>query len=365
MLILFSGLGLFVIASLIFIQQPKFGKLPSGERKERIRNSVNYREGRFQNLSDTPQLTGDASFLRILYNFIFSKNKLGIPEKAIPHLKTDLLQLKKDEDIMVWFGHSSYFIQIDGKRILVDPVFSDAASPIAIFNKAFKGANQYTAEDIPDIDYLIITHDHWDHLDYPTIMQLKSRIKKIICGLGVGEHFEYWGIDKNAIIEMDWNEDHSLDAGFTIFSLPARHFSGRGISANQSLWGSFLLKTPSLKIYIGGDSGYDTHFAEIGKRFDGIDLAILENGQYDEHWKYIHMMPYEVLQAAKDLKAKRLFPVHNSKYALAHHDWDAPLRAITALYTAGDFTLLTPKIGEGVKLQDSTLTFSKWWEDMN
>lgn len=271
----------------------------------------------------------------------------------------------KRQDVLVWFGHSSYFIQLDGKHILVDPVFSDAASPVGFFNKAFKGTNSYAASDVPDIDYLIITHDHWDHLDYPTMLQLKSRVKKVICGLGVGAHFEYWGFDKHRIIEMDWNEDYSLDTGFTVFSLPARHFSGRGFSANQSLWGSFLLQSPTSKIYIGGDSGYDTHFADIGKRFGEIDLAILENGQYDEHWKYIHMMPKEVLQAAKDLRAKQLFPIHNSKYALANHDWDTPMRTITAGYTAGEFKLITPKIGEVVRLKDRTQTFSKWWESVN
>lgn len=365
MLILFSGLGLFVIALFVFIQQPKFGKLPSGERLERIKKSVNYRDGKFQNLSVTPQLTGDDGIMKILFNFVFNKNKLRIPSNTIPHVKTDLLHLTKDQNILVWFGHSSYFMQIDGKRVLVDPVFSGAASPVELFNKAFRGANEYRASDMPDIDYLIITHDHWDHLDYPTIMELKPRIGKVICGLGVGEHFEYWGFDENTITEMDWNEDRGLGAGFRIFSLPARHFSGRGFSANQSLWGSFLLQTPSMKIYIGGDSGYDTHFAEIGKRFDGIDLAILENGQYDKNWKYIHMMPNEVLQAAKDLKAKRLFAVHNSKYALANHDWDAPMRTISDLYAAEDFSLLTPKIGELVNLKDSTQSFSKWWEELN
>ena len=364
MLILFSGLGLFVIALLIFIQEAKFGRLPRGERKERVERSAHYRDGKFQNLSVTPQLTGDASFVGILYKFIFKKNKHVRPEHEIPHVKTDLIHLTKDEDVLVWFGHSSYFMQIDGKRILVDPVFSDAASPISFFNKAFKGTRQYSVQDMPDIDYLVITHDHWDHLDYSTLMGLKPKVKKVICGLGVGEHIEFWGYDTRRIIEMDWNEEASLDDGFKIVFLPARHFSGRGFKANQSLWGSFLLQTPTLKIYMGGDSGYDTHFAEIGNRFEGIDLAILENGQYDENWKYIHMMPKELLQAAKDLKAKRLFPVHNSKFALANHDWDTPMKTIVALHKEGDAPLLTPMIGEPVLLKDYTQTFSKWWEGL-
>ena len=140
---------------------------------------------------------------------------------------------------------------------------------------------------MPDIDYLVISHDHWDHLDYNTVKKLKDRIGAVICPLGVGEHFEYWGFDKERLIELDWNEDANLVPGFMIHCLPARHFSGRRLTANQSLWASFLLEAPSQKIYIGGDGGYDTHYAEIGNRFPGIDLAILENGQYNEEWSLI------------------------------------------------------------------------------
>lgn len=363
--IILSVIAVLLIAVLIFINQSRFGKTPSGERKQRVENSPNYKDGKFQNLSDTPQLTGEDGFVGSMYNFLFKKNKRVEPADAIPSIKTDLKILDRKEDILVWFGHSSYFIQIDGKRILVDPVLSGAASPVSFVNKPFKGSDIYRPSDIPEIDYLVISHDHWDHLDYNTIMELKPRIGKIICGLGVGEHFEYWGFDKNNTIELDWDQDSSLDTGFEISCLPARHFSGRGLSPNQSLWTSFLLQTPSMRIYIGGDSGYDTHFQKIGERFGEIDLAILENGQYDKDWKYIHMMPEELLTATKDLKAKRLLPVHNSKYALGNHSWDDPLIRITEANKVEKINLMTPKIGEIVNLKDSTQTFSNWWEGLN
>ena len=208
-----------------------------------------------------------------------------------------------------------------------------------------------TPDDMPDIDYLVISHDHWDHLDYNTVKKLKDRIGAVICPLGVGEHFEYWGFDKERLIELDWNEDANLAPGFMIHCLPARHFSGRRLTANQSLWASFLLEAPSQKIYIGGDGGYDTHYAEIGNRFPGIDLAILENGQYNEEWSLIHLMPQYMAQTARDLKAKRVLTVHHSKYALAKHRWDEPLKNAEEMKNKDSLNVLIPEIGEVVALE--------------
>jgi L-ascorbate metabolism protein UlaG (beta-lactamase superfamily) len=294
----------------------------------------------------------------MLKELFFSKDKR--PQNQIPSIKTDLHALNPNEDVLVWFGHSSYFIQIDGKKILVDPVFSGSASPFSFNVKAFGGSNFYQPDDIPELDYLVITHDHWDHLDYKTILELKPKINKIITGLGVGAHFEKWGFDTSKIVEADWFEDVLLDNGFQFFCTPARHFSGRGLKHKRSLWVSFLLETPSKKIFIGGDGGYDAHFKEIGKKYGPIDLAILENGQYNKAWKYIHMMPEQVLLAAGDLKAKRIFPVHSGKFALANHTWDEPLKRITELNN-NTIPLVTPQIGELIYLNDTQQTFTKWW----
>ena len=361
MIITLSILGVLAITVIIFLNQANFGHTPTGERKERVNNSPNYRDGEFRNLNETPRLTSDKGTAALMYDFLFKDYERVTPVGEIPSVKTDLSNLDRTKDILVWFGHSSYFVQIGGKRILVDPVLEGAASPVSFLNKPFKGSDVYKTKDIPDIDYLFISHDHWDHLDYESVMDLKDRVGKIICGLGLGEHFEKWGFDKDKIIEMDWNEDTSLDDGFTTYCLSARHFSGRGLSSNQSLWASFLLQTPTMKIYLGGDSGYDTHFSRIGERFGEIDLAILENGQYGSGWKYIHMMPYQTVQAAKDLNAKTLLPVHSSKFKLANHPWDEPLIQVTEAAEKEGQRTLTPMIGEVVSLKDSTQVFSKWW----
>ena len=355
---------LLATAVFVFMQQAKFGKKPSGERLERIKKSPHYKNGSFQNLNITPDLTEGVTYYSVMKEFIFGKKLRPKPTDEIPHIKIDLFKLSPDENILVWFGHSSYFMQLDGKRILVDPVFSGAASPIKATTRAFTGTDAYSVADFPEIDYLFISHDHWDHLDYETVMQLKSKVKKVICGLGTAEHFEYWGFDKNSIIEKDWNEKIDLAEGFIAYTAPARHFSGRGFVRNRALWTSFVLQTPTTKIFIGGDSGYDTHFAEIGKTYGGFDLAILENGQYDKSWKYIHMMPEEVIQAAKDLNAKRLFPVHSSKFALGNHSWDEPLNRVSAVAEKENFPIITPIIGEAVNLKDSTQVFTKWWKNV-
>jgi L-ascorbate metabolism protein UlaG (beta-lactamase superfamily) len=242
----------------------KFGKRPGGKRLQEISKSKNYRDGQFHNLNFTPQLIEGTTIPKVLYSFFFQKNPLTKPPGNIPSVKTDLLHLPAEKDVLVWFGHSSYFIQLDGKTFLIDPVFSGNASPLPGTNKSFGGTDRYTVNDLPAIDYLIITHDHYDHLDHETIMQLRSKVKTVICGLGVGSHLEHWGYASEMIIEKDWYETTELGNGFVIHTTPARHFSGRGITRNKTLWVSYVLQAPTMKIFIGGDSGYDTHFAKIG-----------------------------------------------------------------------------------------------------
>ena len=348
----------------IFMQQPQFGKTSSGKRMQIIQKSENYKDGQFQNLSNTPAITEGVSYYTVLKEFFFGKSKRGKPAVVLPSKKIDLLSLASDKDALVWFGHSSYFMQIDGKRVLVDPVLSGSASPVKFTTRSFKGSDVYTARDIPAIDYLFITHDHWDHLDYDTIIQLKPKIKKIITGLGVGEHLEHWGFDRNKIIEKDWNEEIVLEDGFVVNTAPARHFSGRGFKRNTSLWMSFILQTPTMKVYIGGDSGYDQHFKEIGTRFGPFDLAILENGQYGKNWKYIHMTPEEVVQAAQDLKAKTLLPVHWSKFLLSVHAWDEPMIRLLKEARQKNMALLHPMIGDIIYLKETVRPVT-WWEELN
>ena len=355
--IIFLILLLYVIW---FLSQAKFGKLPSGEKVERIQKSANYRNGKFQNLSFTPDLAEGETIFKVLKKILFQKDKRNKPKSRIPSQKTNLLSLKLDENIMVWFGHSSYFMQVEGKKFLVDPVFSSAASPIAATTRSFPGTDVYTPEDFPEIDYLILTHDHWDHLDYETVVKLKDKVGTIITGLGNGAHLERWHFNPENIIEKDWNERIDLRDGFVINTVLARHFSGRLFKRNQVLWMSFVLQTPKRKIFIGGDSGYDSHFKKIGDAFGPFDLVILECGQYNTSWKNIHLMPDEIIPAATDLKAKMLMPVHWGKFALALHAWDEPIILVSEAAKKVNLPLMTPMIGEKVNL-DAPGIFDAWW----
>lgn len=338
------------IGTFLFLRQPSFGRLPQGERLERIRRSPNYKDGVFKNLQPTQLMTGSRSRWQTLREFLFADRSGLEPDMPIKAVKTDLKRLPADENLMVWFGHSSYLLQIDGRRILADPVFH-TASPVPFLYKPFAGTDIYKPEDMPDvIDYLVISHDHWDHLDYRTVVALKDRVHKVVCPLGVGEHFERWGYGKEQIVELDWMEEARLDGGFTVYCLPARHFSGRGLKPNQSLWASFLFDAPSLRVFMGGDSGYGTHFRRIAELHPGIDWAILENGQYNEDWKHIHTLPCQLEQVAKDLKAKNIVTVHHSKFALARHPWDEPLRNEELLKADTTLNVAVPLIGEKLDL---------------
>lgn len=361
MLILTGIVLILFISGCIFMNQAKFGKHPSGKRLELVKQSPNWRDGAFQNLSPTPALTEGVSFFKVFTQFFFDKKIDVKPSKPLPSEKVDLLHLDPVKDVLVWFGHSSYFLQLDGITFLVDPVLSGAASPVSFTTNAFAGTDRYKVEDLPKIDFLLITHDHWDHLDYETVLQLKSKVDQIVCSLGTGEHLEYWGFDTAKISEKDWNETVKFPKNVIIHTAPARHFSGRGFKRNQALWTSYILEVNDKRIFIGGDSGYDTHFKQIGEKFKSFDLAILENGQYNKNWKYIHMMPDEVLKAAKELNTKILFPVHSSKFALATHPWYEPLETITSLPKDSSFILITPKIGSIASPTDSTQVFDKWW----
>lgn len=352
------------LATLIVTNQAKFGKVPSGSRLERIKTSANYKNGAFQNQSHTPVMPEDVSMFKVMKDGMFNRSKRNVPKNVLPSVKPNLKNLDPEKDVLVWFGHSSYFMQVSGKRFLVDPVFSGHASPFSFTVKSFNGSDVYTAEDMPNIDFLVITHDHWDHLDYETVMKLKAKVGKIITGLGTGAHLEHWRFEPGKITELDWNEQAEIGPRFKITATPARHFSGRKFKRNQSLWCSFVLETPEKKIFIGGDSGYDTHFAKIGVEHGPFDLAVLECGQYNEYWKYIHEMPEQTVQAAIDLKTKMLMPVHWAKFALSMHAWDEPIARVTAEAERLNVPIVHPMIGELVEL-GRPVASGKWWKALD
>ena len=362
MTITFIVLSIFAVGGYSFMQQKQFGASPKGERLERILASKNYKNGAFQNLSETPVMTNDGSLFAVMKQYL-KKVEGKEPTENLPSIKTNLKQLPDDTlPQLIWFGHSSYLIKIGGKIILVDPVFSGNASPVSFFAKNYKGSNIYSVDDLPELDIVLITHDHYDHLDYKTITQLKQKTKHFVTSLGVGAHLEYWGVETSKITEFDWWQQQEVLPGMSFAATPARHFSGRKFKRGETLWASYILTFNGYKLYLGGDSGYDTHFKEIGEKYGPFDLAILECGQYNKFWSNIHMAPEETVKAATDLNAKVFFPVHNSKFSLALHGWKEPLDSVAKVAKSSQKPFITPQIGEVTKLNSSnTYEQNNWW----
>jgi L-ascorbate metabolism protein UlaG (beta-lactamase superfamily) len=342
---------------------PVFGKAPAGARLQRIRQSTHYKDDHFENLVPTPVALEGVSMFKMFRDMSHRPADVK-PPHPLPSVHTNLRALPKDRATIVWFGHSSYLLQINQTTILVDPVFSGHASPVSFMAKAFPGTGVYTAADMPDVDIMLLTHDHYDHLDYKTIREMIPTVKHYCTSLGVGAHLESWGVSGDKITELDWWESWRAETNerITFTATPARHFSGRSFKRGGTLWSSFVLKAGGYSLFLGGDSGYEQHFKEIGERFGPFDLALLECGQYGKNWPYIHMMPEKVVQAALDLRAAALMPVHWAKFTLSLHPWDEPIRRVTAAAAERGMTMATPVIGQPVVV-GATYPNDRWWED--
>lgn len=347
-----------LISILLIFNLPVFGKHPEGNRLDKIKSSSNFTNGEFKNQSYTPTKPDDVTYWMMLQAML-KGNKDGSPKYPLPHKLSDFSP--STDFKLTWFGHSSYLIQVDNLNILVDPVFNERPSPFQfIGTKQFAGTNFINVEDLPSLDIVLLSHDHYDHLEQASILKLKDKTKLFITSLGVGAHLEFWGLTKDKIIELNWGDQVSPMENIKFTAAPARHFSGRLFKRNQTLWSSFILQTSKNKIYIGADSGYDHHFKTIGNEHGPFDLAILECGQYNTMWPFIHMMPEQVAQASLDLKAKYLLPVHWAKYKLALHNWDEPILRLKAKADELNVELLTPHLGETFNLH-SNLPRESWW----
>ncbi|WP_158640496.1 MBL fold metallo-hydrolase [Anseongella ginsenosidimutans] len=335
------------------------GKLPAGNRLERIKASPNYRENAFRNQEVTSMLSEDASYLRMIRESM-RKDSRRSPAESLPVVSSGFPAVS-GKPVVTWFGHSSYLIQTESVNLLVDPVFSQRASFSSYLGpKAYAFSTDIPLKDLPRIDIVILTHDHYDHLDHRTIRQLRSTVKAFYTPLGVGSHLAFWGIEESRITELDWEESAELPGEMKLTATPARHFSGRGFIRNKTLWASYVLETADCRLYLGGDSGYGKHFAEIGRKYGPFDMVILENGQYNPQWPLIHMMPEETVRAAIDLKGEALLPVHWGRFSLSLHAWDDPVIRLVKEANEMNVKVATPKIGEPVVI-GGNYPSAAWW----
>ena len=361
---IFGIITIIVIVGAIFMNtSPQFGGKPSKESLARIEKSPNYNgEGAFKNQELTLASTG-MKLSSIPKFFTNGDNK--VPSETLPqkNLDKDYFRNKSEEPRITWFGHSALLLEMEGTTIFIDPMLGEVPAPHPLLGSSrFNKELPIAIRDLPEIDLVLISHDHYDHLDYGSIQQLKDKVKQFYVPLGIKAHLTEWGIASDKIKEFDWWENAMLN-GINFVSTPARHFSGRGFSRNTTLWTSWVITSERNSIFFSGDSGYGKHFKEIGEKYGPFDFAMMECGQYNEQWAHIHMTPEETIQATKDVNAKLVMPIHWGAFKLALHSWNDPVIRASQKAEMLDVKLTTPKIGEAIVLNGKMQTIDKWWEE--
>jgi L-ascorbate metabolism protein UlaG (beta-lactamase superfamily) len=359
-------LVLVVMTTLFMNLSPQFGGSATEQKQQQYAQSKNFKDGIFVNAIPTTRDLGFVNTLRVIYKFFFKKEPGLEPGSPIEVEKIDSLHIvAKPPELkrLTWFGHSACLLEMEGKRIFFDPMLGESPAPHPMLGpKRYSKGLPIPIEKIPYIDAVVLSHDHYDHLDYESISALKDKVGRFYVPLGVSAHLTAWGVDPLRITELDWWGKKTTD-GFTFICTPARHFSGRGLfDGFSTLWASWIVKTASSNVYFSGDSGYGPHFKEIGDQYGPFDFVMLECGQYNELWKDIHMMPEQTVQAAIDLRGKLMMPIHWGAFTLAMHTWIDPVTRATATAHEKGVPITTPRIGEPVLLQQKSFPNSEWWK---
>ena len=353
---------IYLLAKLVMML-PQFGQQPFGEHLKKISSSPNYIKGRFRT---KVRLATEMSLSKVP-TLIKQNNERKVnkrPKIDIPVIKT--LKEKRSELTngcrVTWLGHSSIFLEMEGQKILIDPQLGSAASPLPFTVKRFNKTIPITVDELPEIDLVLLSHDHYDHLDYFTIKNIKHKVKRWITPLGVSSHLRKWGIDQSLISEHDWWEDVTYN-NIKFSSTPNKHFSGRKTNdRNKTLWCSWVITSKNYNIYFSSDSGYWSGFKQIGEKFGPFDLCMVECGQYNHLWRENHMFPEESLQAFLDLKGQLMLPIHWGAFSLAPHDWREPIERLLKSAQERNVTqITTPWVGESIVIGDS-YPQRKWWQ---
>ena len=359
---IFGMIVFMVVLGAIFVNtSPQFGGKTIGDDLERMENSPNYNgDGSFKNLELTLASTGMK--LSTIPKF-FTNGDNKVPEGKLPQIELpkSYFDNEPQQPRITWFGHSTMFIEMEGMNIFIDPMLGDVPAPHPLLgNPRFNKELPISIDNLPEIDLVLISHDHYDHLDYESIQQLKDKVKLFYVPLGIKAHLTEWGVSEDKIKEFDWWENSSLN-GIEFVSTPARHFSGRGFSRNNTLWTSWVIKSSTSSIFFSGDSGYGKHFKEIGEKYGPFDFAMMECGQYNEQWAHIHMTPEETIQASLDVQANTMMPIHWGAFKLALHEWTDPIERASKKAEELHVKMATPIIGEAIVLNGNSFPESKWW----
>ena len=334
-----------------------FGGEPSSH------DSPNFKDGTFENLNPTSVQSDEVSSWDLLGDYLVSDDCRS-PNEELPSEKFELIEIEGDQISVTWFGHSTILMRSNNISIITDPVFSDSgAGPLSVGPNPFPFENSYTLDDLPKIDYVFISHDHYDHLDMETVRGLED--SQFLVPLGVKNHLLAWGVDERNIQELDWYDEVNITQDLQVAFTPAQHFSGRGLDDSHStLWGSWVFNFNDKSIYFSGDTGYMDEFTNISERYGPFDIAFLDSGQYNIAWQQVHMLPEEVIQAGIDLNASVILPIHISKYELALHHWYEPMELVSELGTERNVTVATPLLGSSFIIGEE-IPNDTWWRGVS
>lgn len=319
--------------------------------------------GKFRNV--VPRVApGLAKTLAIAWRVLTQKPDTTVPREPIPVEALSAAQLALAPDASLFrLGHSTLLLKLGGELWLTDPVFSERASPLQWAGPRRFHAPPISIDELPPIKGVILSHDHYDHLDRAAIMKLAPKVEVFVTPLGVGDRLIAWGVDRAKVRQLDWWQETTVQ-GVRLVAAPAQHFSGRGLlDSDRTLWASWVILAGDLRLFFSGDTGYHADFRTIGERFGPFDVTLLETGAYDAQWPDVHMQPEQTLQAHLDLKGRWLMPVHNGTFDLAMHGWDEPFDRIDALAQAAGIALATPAMGERLSLRQPQAG-TRWWREL-
>ncbi len=363
LLTIVGALALIIIVGILFINlSPQFGRGVSKKQQIEYAKTNHYADGKF--LNETPAII-EMNFLEWVQDMM-KKDPSRRPSKNIDVEKIDSVEIvnhSTEITQLTWFGHSAFLLEMNGKKILIDPMLGDSPAPHRWLGpKRYSKELPIEIEKLPFIDAVILSHDHYDHLDYESIQKLKHKVGAYYTPLGVGNHLLEWGISQEKINELDWWGEIKLGE-ISLICTPAKHFSGRGLFDRETtLWCSWVIKGEKENIFFSGDSGYGDHFKEIGQKYGPFDISLMECGQYNKNWKAIHMLPEETVQASIDLQSKLALPIHWGAFTLSLHSWDDPVERMTKKAAELNLAVTTPKIGEVLIIGDTNYPTEKWWK---
>ena len=349
------GILIFIAAvALVFLYfHPGVGKYPNSEKRKEYDYLSNYFNGKFQNLNETKTMSG---------NYTRKKNTTTKPKNRIKVIEVKEMPDSNEEDLLItWLGHSSNLLSFGGKNILIDPVLTEYSSPVSSIGPKRFSDIPLKIDNVKNVDVLLLSHDHYNHLDYPTIKGIDKEVKKYIVPLGVDSYLISFGVNKDKIITLNWWEEVNVD-GLSITLTPSQHFSGRNpLKGNSTLWGGFYIKNKYHRVYYTGDSGYFDTFKEINNRLGEVELLMNDSAQYNAAWASIHMRPEEALQVAKDVNAKVLMPVHFGTFVLSDHNWYEPAEVVSS--NEDNIEYVIPKLGQTFNINDYKDIDSSWWKE--